>query len=42
MGLKSLNPSPSRGAGLKSCPIFALPPLRSEENPHGTKRGRAG
>ena len=35
-------PAPPRGAGLKSCPIPAPSPLRSGENPHGTKRGGAG
>ena len=37
-----LIPAPPRGAGLKSCPIPAPPPLRGEENPHGAKRGGAG
>ena len=31
-----------RGAGLKSRPIPALPPLRGGENPHGAKRGGVG
>ena len=35
-------PAPSRGAGLKSHPIPAPPPLRGGENPHGVKRGGAG
>ena len=35
-------PAPSHGAGLKSCPIPAPPPLRGGENPHGAKRGGAG
>ena len=35
-------PAPSRGAGLKSCPIPAPSPLRGGENPHGAKRGGAG
>ena len=35
-------PAPSRGAGLKSCPILAPSPLRGGENPHGAKRGGAG
>ena len=35
-------PTPSRGAGLKSCLIPAPPPLQGGENPHGAKRGRAG
>ena len=44
MGLKSVNPSPPppHGAGLKSRPIPAPPPLRSGENLHGAKRGGAG
>ena len=47
VGLQSLNPSPPRpapprGAGLKSCPIPALTPLRGGKNPRGTKRGGAG
>ena len=37
-----LIPTPPRGAGLKSRPIPALPPLRSGENLHGAKRGGAG
>ena len=35
-------PAPPRGAGLKSQPISAPPPLRSGENPHGAKWGGAG
>ena len=35
-------PAPSRGAGLKSHPILAPPPLQGGENPHGAKRGGAG
>ena len=35
-------PAPPRGAGLKSHPIPAPPPLRGGENPHGVKRGGAG
>ena len=35
-------PTSSCGAGLKSCPILAPPPLRGGENPHGAKRGGAG
>ena len=44
VGLKSVNPSPPppRGAGLKSHPILAPPPLRGGENPHGAKWGGAG
>ena len=34
--------APTRGAGLKSCPIPAPPPLRGRENPQGAKRGGAG
>ena len=32
-------PAPSRGAGLKSCPIPTRPPLQGGENPHGVKQG---
>ena len=35
-------PAPPRGAGLKSLPIPAPPPLRGGENPHGAKRGGTG
>ena len=42
MGLKSVNLSPPRGAGLKSRPIPAPPPLQGGENPHGAKRGGMG
>ena len=35
-------PPPPHGAGLKSRPIPAPPPLRSGENLHGAKRGGAG
>ena len=35
-----LIPVPSRGVGLKSCPILAPLPLRDGENPHGVKWGR--
>ena len=35
-------PAPSRGAGLKSYPIPAPPPLWGGENLHGAKRGGAG
>ena len=43
-GSKKCKPIPtlSRGAGLKSHPIPAPPPLRGGENPHGAKRGGAG
>ena len=41
-GLKSVNPSPPRDAGLKSRPIPVPPPLQGGENPHGAKRGGAG
>ena len=34
--------TPPRGAGLKSYPILAPPPLRGGENPRGAKRGGAG
>ena len=42
MGLKSVNPSPPRGVGLKSHPIPIPPSLRGEKNLHGAKRGGAG
>ena len=35
-------PAPPYGAGLKSCPISALPPLQGKENPRGVKRGGTG
>ena len=35
-------PVPQRGAGIKSLPIPAPPPLWGGENPHGAKRGGAG
>ena len=35
-------PAPPRGAGLKSHPILAPPPLRGGENPYGVKWGGAG
>ena len=43
-GSKKCKPilAPPRGAGLKSYPIPAPPPLRGGENPHGAKRGGAG
>lgn len=45
LDLKILNPSqlhpPPCGAGLKSCPIPVLPPLRGRENLRGVKRGEA-
>ena len=43
-GSKKCKPIPAspRGAGLKSCPIPAPPPLRGGENPHGAKQGGAG
>ena len=37
-----LIPVPSRGVGLKSCPIPTPLPLRGGENPHGVKWGRVG
>ena len=41
LGLKSINPSPPRGVGLKSYFIPAPPPLRSGENLRGVKQGGA-
>ena len=41
-GLKSLNPSLPRGAGLKSCLIPAPTLLRGGENLCGAKREGAG
>ena len=41
-GLKSVNPSPPYGAGIKSRPIPAPLPLRGGENPHDAKREGAG
>ena len=43
-GSKKFKPIPAlpRGAELKSCPISAPSPLRSEENLRGVKRGRTG
>ena len=41
VGLKSQKPIPARGAGLKSRPIPAPPPLWGKENPHEVERGGA-
>ena len=35
-------PAPPHGAGLKSYPIPASPPLRGGKNPREIKRGEAG
>ena len=35
-------PAPPRGAGLKSHPIPASPPLQDGKNSHEAKRGGAG
>ena len=43
-GSKMSKPIPAspRGAGLKSCPIFAPPPLWNGKNPCRVKRGEMG
>ena len=43
-GSKKFKPIPSSpyGAGLKFCPILALPLLRDKENPHEAKQRGAG